>query len=64
MSDTGLPEGEGDTFAGSLSPAAPEDIPCEPTPGVDPIARQHLDRARLAEAIAVSASEEVGAEAA
>ena len=38
VSDTGLPGGEGDTFAGSLSPAAPEDIPCEPTPGVDPIA--------------------------
>jgi hypothetical protein len=38
VSDTGLPGGEGDTFAGSLSPAEPEDIPCEPTPGIDPIA--------------------------
>jgi hypothetical protein len=38
VSDTGRPGGEGDTFVGSLSPAAPEDIPCEPTPGIDPIA--------------------------
>jgi hypothetical protein len=37
VSDTALPGGEGDTFAGSLSPAAPEDIPCEPTPGIDTI---------------------------
>jgi hypothetical protein len=40
VSDTGLPGGEGNTFAGSLSPAAAEDIPCEPTPGNRP------DRAR------------------
>jgi hypothetical protein len=38
VSDTGLPGGEGDTFTGSLSPAAPGDIPCEPTPGIDPTA--------------------------
>jgi hypothetical protein len=49
VSDSELPGGEGDTFAGSLSPAAPEDIPCEPTPGIDPIAHgKHLDHGRLA----------------
>ena len=42
VSDTGFPGGEGDTFAGSLSPAAPEDIPCEPTPGIDPIAHGNI----------------------
>jgi len=42
VSDTGLPGGEGDTFAGSLSPAAPETIPCEPTPGIDPIAHGNI----------------------
>ena len=42
VSDTGLPGGEGDTFAGGLSPAAPEDIPCEPTPGIDPIAHGNI----------------------
>jgi hypothetical protein len=42
VSDTGLPGGEGDTFAGSLSPAAPESIPCEPTPGIDPIAHGNI----------------------
>jgi hypothetical protein len=42
VSDTGLPGGEGDTFVGSLSPAAPEDIPCEPTPGIDPIAHGNI----------------------
>jgi hypothetical protein len=42
VSDSGLPGGEGDTFAGSLSPAAPEDIPCEPTPGIDPIAHGNI----------------------
>ena len=40
--DTGRPGGEGDTFAGSLSPAAAEDIPCEPTPGVSPIAHGNI----------------------
>ena len=42
VSDSGRPGGEGDTFAGSLSPSAPEDIPCEPTPGVDPIAHGNI----------------------
>jgi hypothetical protein len=42
VSDTGLAGGEGDTFTGSLSPAAPEDIPCEPTPGIDPIAHGNI----------------------
>jgi hypothetical protein len=42
VSDSGLPGGEGDTFAGSLSPAAPEDISCEPTPGIDPIAHGNI----------------------
>jgi len=42
VSDTGLPGADGDTFAGSLSPAAPEDIPCEPTPGIDPIAHGNI----------------------
>jgi hypothetical protein len=42
VSDSGLPGGEGDTFAGSLSPAAPEDIPCEPAPGIDPIAHGNI----------------------
>jgi hypothetical protein len=42
VSDTALPGGEGDTFAGSLSPAAPETIPCEPTPGIDPIAHGNI----------------------
>jgi len=42
VSDTGLAGGEGDTFSGSLSPAAPEDIPCEPTPGVAPIAHGNI----------------------
>jgi hypothetical protein len=42
VSDTGLPGGEGDTFTGSLSPAAPEDIPCEPTPGIDEIAHGNI----------------------
>jgi len=42
VSVTGLPGGEGDTFAGSLSPASPETIPCEPTPGIDPIAHGNI----------------------
>jgi len=42
VSDTGLPGGQGDTFTGSLSPAAPEDIPCEPTPGIDAIANGNI----------------------
>lgn len=42
VSDTGLPGGDGDTFTGSLSPAEPEDIPCEPTPGIDPIAHGNI----------------------
>jgi hypothetical protein len=42
VSDTGLPGGEGDTFTGSLSPAEPEDIPCEPTPGIDAIAHGNV----------------------
>jgi hypothetical protein len=42
VSDTGRPGGDGDTFAGSLSPTAPEDLPCEPTPGVDPIAHGNI----------------------
>jgi hypothetical protein len=42
VSDTGLPGGEGDTFTGSLSPAEAEDIPCEPTPGIDPIAHGNI----------------------
>lgn len=42
VSDTGLPGGEGDTFSQGLSPAAPEDIPCAPTPGIDPIAHGNI----------------------
>jgi hypothetical protein len=42
VSDTGLPGGDGDTFTGSLSPAEPEAIPCEPTPGIDPIAHGNI----------------------
>ena len=42
VSDTGLPGGEGDTFAGSLSPAAPETVLCEPTPGIGPIAHGNI----------------------
>jgi hypothetical protein len=42
VSDTGRPGGDGDTFAGSLSPTPPEDIPCEPTPGIDPIAHGNI----------------------
>lgn len=42
VSDSGQAGGEGDTFAGSLSPAAPEDIPCAPTPGIDPIAHGNI----------------------
>ena len=64
VSDTGFPGGDGDTFAGFLSPAAPEVIPCEPTPGLDDRARQPLGHGRLAKALAATAFEEVGAEAA
>lgn len=42
VSDTGLPGGEGDTFSGGLPAAAPEDVPCEPTPGIDPIAHGNI----------------------
>ena len=42
ISDTGLPGGEGDTWVGSLSPAAPEELPCAPTPGIDPIAHGNI----------------------
>jgi hypothetical protein len=42
VSDTGLPGGEGDTWVGSLSPAAPEELPCAPTPGIDPIAHGNI----------------------
>jgi len=42
VSDSGLPGGEGDTFTGSPSPAAPEDIPCAPTPNIDPIAHGNI----------------------
>lgn len=42
VSDTGRPAGDGDTFAGSLSPAAPEDFPCAPAPGIDTIAHGNI----------------------
>ena len=42
VSDTGLPGGQGDTWAGSISPAAPQDTPCAPTAGVDPIAHGNI----------------------
>jgi hypothetical protein len=42
VSDSGRAGGDGDTFAGSLSPTAPEDLPCEPTPGIDPIAHGNI----------------------
>jgi hypothetical protein len=42
VSDTGRPGGDGDTFVGSLSPAEPEDVPCAPTPGIDPIGHGNI----------------------
>jgi hypothetical protein len=42
VSDSGQSGGEGDTWVGSLSPAAPEDIPCAPTPGIDAIAHGNI----------------------
>jgi hypothetical protein len=42
VSDTGLPGGEGDTFVSSVTPTPPEEFPCAPTPGVDPIAHGNI----------------------